>query len=259
MSTLKTLSRFFYGTTVNTNNRSIDFSEDGSTELQATLQVGAYSATEYAAEWERALREAGTRAYTVVLDRATRKLQIVSPTGAVFELWSSTGSRAGTGAWEMAGFATDADHTGALTYESDTGCGKQYDPQLVVSEYLAFEHSKVKEQGTVNVTPAGVVQAIQFGDGSRSEMNIRGITNLALQNTSFVQNLNGVDDALDFIAYCQSKGRVEFMPNKALPAIFTKCFLESTASDRNGLDFRLQNMAVGIYQTGKLTFRKVLV
>lgn len=258
MSTITTLSRFFYGHTVTSANRSIDFSEDGSTELQATLAVGSYSATEYAAEWQRALRAAGTKAYTVTLNRTTRKLTVTSPSGT-FELWAASGSRAGTGAWETAGFDTATDKTGSLAYTGEDGSGRQYDPQMVVDQYLSFDHSKVKEQGTVNETPAGITQVIHYGDGSRAEMVIRPITDLNLQNTSFVYSATGVADFLDFIAYCQTKGRLEFMPDKTSPASFTKCVLESTEQDRNGMKFELKNLARNIYSSGRLVFRKVLV
>lgn len=258
MSTIKTLSKFYYGTTVSTLNRSIDFDEGGG-ELQATLKVGTYSVTEYAAEWQRALREAGSQAYVVSFDRSTQKLTVSAPNP--FTLRRGTGSRLGTSAWVMSGFGLGLNLTGANNYTAAGICGKKYEPQYILSDYVSAEHSIVKESATVNTTPAGLSQQVSFGEGKRIEMNIRVITNeTGLKLEPFFENSNGVDDALDFIAYILTKGRVEFMPNKAAPNSFTKCFLEGTREDRDGKKFILKNMKVpDFYETGTLIFRKVLV
>lgn len=258
MSTIKTLSRFYFGTTVTTLNRSIDFNEGGP-ELRATLKVGAYSVTEYAAEWQRALREAGTQAYVVSFNRTTQKITVSAPSN--FSLLRSSGSRVGTGAWSMAGFGTGLDLTGANSYLAPNICGERYDPQYIVDQYIDAEDSFVKENATVNTTPAGLVQQVSFGDGSRIEMNIRVITNkTGLANKNFVENVNGIDDARNFMSYLLTKGRVEFMKDKDTPANFVKCYLEGTREDKEGRKFILKNMKVpDYYETGTLVFRKVLV
>lgn len=261
MSKITTNSRIFYGTTVTILNRSIDFDEGGS-ELQATLKVGAYSLTEYAAEVQRALREAGTQAYTVALNRTSRKLTIAAPVN--FTLRSNTGTRAGTAAWAMMGFSTAANKTGSNSYLADSGAGSEYVCQYPVDKYLAFDDNEVSENATVNVTPAGIVQMVDFGVGARAEMNIRLITNLELYekcaNPSFVYNATGVTDAKNLLKYLRTKGRVEFMPDKDTPSSFTKCFLESSADDRDATRWELKNMKTpDVYETGRLTFRKVLL
>lgn len=258
MSTIKTLSSFYYGTTVTISNRSIDFNEGGS-ELQATLKVGVYSPTEYAAEWQRALREAGSQAYVVALNRTTQKLTVSAPSN--FSLLLATGSRSGTAAWTVSGFGTLANLTGANTYTAANICGKRYEPQYILSRYTAFEHSFVKENATVNTTPSGISQQAHFGEGSRCSMNITLITNkLGLKNPNFVENANGISSALDFMQFLITRGRAEFMPDKATPSSFTKCFLESTKEDKDGSQFELKNMGVpDFYETGDLVFRKVLV
>jgi len=48
------------------------------------------------------------------------------------------------------------------------------------------------------------------------------------------------------------------MPDKTTPNVFVKCFLQSTAQDRDARKFELKNMAVDVYESGKLTFREVL-
>lgn len=257
MSKIVTLSRFYFGTTVSTQNRSIDFNEGGS-ELQATLKVGAYSVTEYAAEWQRALREAGTQAYVVAFNRTTQKITVSAPLS--FTLLRATGTRLGTSTWTMSGFGTGLDLTGTNSYLAPNICGQRYDVQFPVNNYTDEVDSIVKENATVNTTPAGLVQMVSFGDGTRVEMNIRVITNkLDLKNANFVENANGVSDARNFMAYLLTKGRVEFMKDKTVPSAFLKCFLEGTKEDKDGRKFVLKNMKVpDFYETGTLTFRKVL-
>ena len=258
MSTIKTLSRFYFGTAISSTNRSLDFSEGGP-ELQATLKVGSYSATEYAAEWQRALREAGSQNYVVSFNRTTQKLTVSAPLS--FELLRGTGTRIGSGPWAMSGFGTGADLTGANTYTATNICGERYDPQYILADFVSDEDSVVKESATVNTTPAGLVQQVSFGESFRVEMNIRVITDiLGLKNANFIENANGISDARNFIAYLLTKGRVEFMRDKDTPTEYIKCFLESTKEDKEGRRFVLKNMGVpDFYETGVLVFRKVLV
>lgn len=257
MSTIKTLSQFFYGTTVTTQNRSIDFDEGGG-ELRATLKVGTYSATEYVAEWQRALRESGSQAYVCSLNRSTQRMTISAPNP--FSLLNGTGSRLGTSAWTMAGFTTGFNQTGLSSYEGPNRVGKRYVCQYPVSDYVAPEHVIVKESATVNDTPAGITQQVSFGDGIRVSLNIRVITNkTGLKMKPFYENATGISDAMDFVAYLLTKGRLEFMPDWETPANFVKCYLESTREDRDAKRFILKNMKVpDFYETGVLTFRKVL-
>lgn len=257
MSTIRTLSRFFYGTTVTSSNRAIDFDE-GSGELNATLRVGSYSVTEYVAEIQRAIREAGTQAYVASLDRATQKITISAP--LAFDLLVSSGSRVGTSAWTMMGYTGGSDLTGLLTYTAPDIVGDRYDCQYPVFNYVSAEDNPVKENATVNETPAGIVQQVSFGDGARVEMNIRVITNKAgLKNVNFVENLSGISDARDFMTYLLTKGRVEFIPDRDTPNTFVKCYLEKTKEDSDARKFQLKNMGVpDFYETGILIFRKVL-
>jgi hypothetical protein len=258
MSTIKTLSRFYFGTSVTSLNRSIDFNEGGP-ELKATLKVGTYSLTEYAAEWQRALREAGSQAYVVSLNRTTQKITVSAPSN--FSLLRGTGSRIGSSAWVMSGFGLGADLVGTNTYAAASICGQRYDPQYILADYVSPDHSIVKEDATSSATPAGLAQIVSFGDGLRIEMNIRVITNkTGMKLTPFVENTNGISDAMNFISFLMTKGRVEFIPDKDTPASFVKCYLESTREDRDGKKFTLKNMKVpDFYETGVLTFRKVLI
>lgn len=258
MSKITTLSQFFYGTTVTINNRSIDFNEGGP-ELRATLKVGSYSATEYAAEFQRAMREAGSQAYVVIFNRTTQKLTITAPSN--FSLLRASGSRLGTSAWVMLGYGTGADLTGANTYIAPNIMGSLYRCQYPVFDYTDPTHTIRKENATSNSTPVGIVQMVSFGDGVPIQLNIRLITNkLDLKNSPFYENVNGIADFMTFIKFALTKGRLEFMPDVATPSYFVKCYLESTAEDRNAHKFTLKNMGdPEFYESGLLTFRKVLI
>lgn len=256
MSTLNTLSKFFYGTQVTNLSRSLDFNEGGP-EIQATLKVGTYTLTEYAAEIQRALRAIGTQNYLVTINRSTRKLTISAP--LVFSLLAGTGSRIGSGIWATAG-ATATNKTGLNTYTLENGAGSEYVPQYYLFEYISKEHSIILEDGTASSTPSGYSQVASFGDGARIKMNIKLITNkLGLKNVGFVENASGVNDFMNFIKYLVKKGRTEFMPDKNTPNNFIKCHLESTANDRDARRFELKNMAVDVYESDNLTFREVLI
>lgn len=257
MSRINTLSQFFYGTTVTILNRAIDFDEGGGF-LTATLRVGSYSVTEYAAEVQRAMREAGTQAYVVTFNRSTGLMTISAPFN--FEINIATGPRAGTGAYTMMGFTGLVDLIGANSYTGNALCGDRYVTQYVVNDYVRDEHNIVKENGTVNSTPAGLVQQVTYGDGSRIQMNIRVITDKTdLKLDPFFNNPTGIADFMRFIAFALSKGTLEFMPDKDLPNTFFKVYLESTREDRSALRFTLKNMKTpDFYESGTLVFRKVL-
>lgn len=260
MSKITTRSVFYFGTKVTTLNRAIDFTEDGGPEVQATMDVGDYSLTEYAAEIQRVMRIAGTQAYVVTVDRVTRFITISGP-DFDFELLTNSGSRVGTSIWTMAGFSTAADYTGSDTYTGSAGAGFEYQTQYPVEKYVSEADSNVRENATRNTTPLGITQAIHFGKGSRIEMDIRLITNLiGLKNEPFYDNVNGVQDARDFMDYVIDGNRLEFMPDVADRSSFVKVTIESTEADRSGLEFRLKNSKTPeFYNTGRLVFRKVLI
>jgi hypothetical protein len=255
MSTITTLSAFTYGHTVTLDNRSVDFSEGGP-EIQGNLEVGNYSLEEYAAEWERMLNTFGTFTYTVSVDRSTGKLQFTASSSVTF--LAGTGTRIGTGAWEMAGF-DPSDQLGT-SFQSDNRSGKLYRPQYLLDNYTSPDHYKVKESAAVNISASGQVQVLSFGDGSRMKCNIKAITNkTGLKIDPWYENASGISDALDFLEYIITKGKVEFMPDIDTPNTFFKLLLDSTKEDRSGVAFELKNMKTpDVYESGDLTFREVL-
>ena len=259
MSKILTRSVFYFDTQVVIGSRAIDFNEGGS-ELQATLNVGNYSATEYAAEIQRALRVVGTQLYTVTLNRTTRKLTIAAP--LTFALLSNTGTRPTIAAWAVMGFSTASNKTGTNSYVGDTGTGKEYQTQYPIEKYISEDHSINLENATYNVTPIGLGQQVDFGDGRRVEMNIRLISNatgLSGNMTDFVESATGIVDFMTFIAFAMRKGKIEFMPDNATRSSFVKVILEKTAQDGDARRFALANMKTpNFYESDDITFRKVL-
>lgn len=256
MSTLKTLSQFYFGHTVTVNNSALDFKEGAGPELNGNLRVGSYSLTEFASEFQRALREAGTQAYGVSVNRTTRVLTVTAP--SAFTLLASTGSRIGSGVFALAGFnATDVTGT---SVSGQNASGKIYRPQYLLKNYTALEHNPLKESASVQISANGVVQVLSFGEGNRVKMNMVCITNKTGMKTSpFFENADGIDDALEFLNYLITKAKVEFMPDVATPSAFSKLLLDSTKADRNGTSFELKNMGVpDFYESGDLVFRKVI-
>jgi hypothetical protein len=256
MSKITTRSKFYYGHRVTILNRSLDFKEGAGPELQATLKVGDYTITEFALEVARAMNVAGSQTYTVTFDRDNRLMEISA--AAAFTVLFATGSRVGTSVGPLLGMGADIGPLTTITASAESG--KAYRTQYPVDKYLAPEHNAVKESSSVNVSAVGVTQLITFGDGLRIEMDIRVITNkTGLKNSPFLNNSNGIADALDFMSYIISKSKVEFMPDVDDSNNFVKLILESTPDSKNGTEFSILNMKTpDVYRTGVLIFRKVL-
>lgn len=256
MSTLTTLSVFYYGTTVTQENRYIDFDEGG-IELNAILNLGSYTATEYCAEVKRALNAAGALDYDYSFNRTTRKITI-SASGN-FTLRTNTGSHTGNNAWSMLGFTTVANKTGAATYTAENGLGSEYRPQYQLDNYVASEDHQVKEQAAVNVSAKGQTQTLFFGNGSRVKMDITVITNkVGLKLDPFYENASGISEFRTFMNFLITKAKVEFMPDVGTRANFVPLILESTDVGRSGVEYQMKNMTKDFYRSGLLTFREAI-
>ena len=121
---ISTYSSFTYGHTINSENRSISFSEGG-LELIGLINVGSYSLNEFPAAVSSALNNAGSLEYTTTLDR-TNRLLTISAIG-VFELLPVTGTSAAISAYPLMGY--DVDVSGAATYIANNPSGSEFIPQ----------------------------------------------------------------------------------------------------------------------------------
>ena len=258
MSKITTRSVFYFGTKITRENRGLDFREGAGPEINAKLKIGDYTPTTLAEEIIRCLNEAGSQIYTRTFDRTTRIIGIEAP--SAFDFLIASGAQSLNAIWLTAGFAQGVDLVGQLSYDGSQGAGSEYQTQYPIRDYISEKEWSVREEATFQVTPTGVGQSLSFGNGSRFRANITLITNiLTIRNKPFYPNANGVDDFLDFIAYCMDKNKVEFMPDVDNRNAYTKVFLESTPADKDAFEFNLINLAPDIHESGPLIFRKVLV
>lgn len=254
---IQTMSAFYFGHTVTPLNASIDFSEGGS-ELQATLNIGDYTLEEYVLEVARALNAAGALTYTASVARATRFITIAA-TGT-FQLLAATGTRIGTGAWDMMGFAA-VDRTGAATYAGTLGSGEQYLPQHLLERYVEPENNIDKNDAVVNESASGKVVVILFGTTQFIEMEIKFATNNVISSvqTQIEYNATGVADLRAMMDYLITKAKIEFMPDRSSRNTFYKLILEKTPQNKAGTAYKLveKENQFGYYETGLLVFRVV--
>lgn len=256
MSTLKTLSSFYFGHTVTIDNRALDFKEGVGPEIKADFNVGSYSLNEFVEELRRVLNTFGNQTYTVTVARATGFITITAP--GAFTLLGATGTRFTTSIMGLMGFAA-SDLTGT-TLTSTLRSGKIYRPQFLLRNFTHPKDYKLKESAAVNTSARGIVQTVHFGDGQRMKCNIIGATDrVGLKEPLFYENASGEDAVREFMDYLITKATIEFMPDWEDPDTYFKLILDSTRESRSGVEYELKNMRVpDFYETGDLVFRKVI-
>ncbi|MEO6078067.1 MAG: hypothetical protein ABIP54_04735 [Candidatus Andersenbacteria bacterium] len=252
---LSTFSAFYFGHTINGSNSSIDFDEGGG-ELQATLNIGNYTLTEFGIEIKRALDSAGLLTYTVTIDRDTRVISISSTSN--FSLLVTSGTRVGTGAWDLMGF-TGADRTGGMLYAGNLGSGSEYLPQALLEEHIASENYEEKQDAVVNTSASGKVEVITFGTVNYVQFNIKYANSLSVVNRTIEIQASGLTNLRTFMQYIITKAKFEYIPNRGARSIFQNVLLESTAADKKGTAFKLKELknAPGYFETEKMLCRVV--
>lgn len=255
---LSTRSQFYYGHTITLNNNAIDFDEGGS-EIQATLNSGDYSLTEFLVEIKRAMEAVGALTYTVSLNRTTRKITISSTSN--FTLRTQTGTRIGTTAYSLIGYTLTSNKTGASTYTAENESGSRFRPQAIIDEHIASDDFVEKTDAVVNESASGIVQVVLFGTTRYVQMNIRLQTNSTQNNCQpqIENDASGVQNLRAFMDYVISKAKIEYMPDRDQASTFQTLILESTESNRKGTGYKLQELkgVPGYYETGKLVWRVV--
>lgn len=257
MSTLKTLSTFYYGFLITKENQNMNFDE-GTGELTAVLKVGDYTFDEIILALQNAFNLVGSNEYVVTGDRDTRKITISADSN--FDLLVASGSQAGTTAFNLIGF-TGSDRVSDDEYEGNIGAGYEYRPQTLLKDYIQPEDYELKESAVVSTSANGQVQTVAFGDGARMQCNIIAASNLTgLKNQDYYYNATGLQDLRNFLKYLITKSKIEFMPDIDNRDSFYKLLLESTEADKSGIAFKIKNMngSNNYYQSGVLLFRKVI-
>lgn len=136
---------------INPTNDKLDFSENGTTELTASLTNGAYTPAALATEIAAKLNAiGGANVYTVGYDTQERTFTMtsnLSVPSSVFQLWGKRGTFSGKQVLGTVGFNTQ-DYTGAATYESTYALGgisrliepiRVYGPENRFSELLGLD------------------------------------------------------------------------------------------------------------------------
>lgn len=255
---ITTHSKFYFNYEITQDNNAIDFSEGGS-ELQATIDVGSYSLTDFLDAIARALNDAGALTYTVSVARATRIITISA--GSNFELLITSGSRVGTGAWTAMGFS-GADKTGAATYAGGTAAGSEYVTQFKLQSYVSTSDYIEAAEGTVNKSASGQVEVYRFGENRFMECNLTFVTSRAMPYGAPIRSdTQGHEKLRTFMQFLITKGPVEFMPNENDVATFETFILESAPEMKDGIGYKLKELYAkglpGFYETGVLKFRRI--
>lgn len=254
--TVLTKSSFIYGYTITESNFTLDFNE-GSGELQASLNQGAYTFTELANEVARAMNAVGGQEYTVTTDRNNRTYAISA--SANFDLLAATGTRLGVGVWNTIGFSTD--QTGLNSYSSESSTGIEFRPQFKLQSYVDFEDNQGAQDASVNISSANVIEVVSFGREKFMECNITYQNNYNNQSSFIDYDPSGVENLRAFLNFCIDKGKLEFLKDRDDRNSFTKVILERTATSSTGTAFKLRELTsrdlTGFFESGRLVFREV--
>lgn len=259
---LKTYSMFYYGIEVTEFNRFLDF-QDADGNWTAKLELGGFTLTQLAKEVRRAMNASGTsKRYLVTVDRLNRKIKIKSQDLTNFSLRFGTGPNASLSCALLLGFP--ASNTASLNeHESATAIGKVYFPQFYLQNYLSPTMNKTPIAASVNTSASGkFVEVIGYNENRLFRFDLRFITNEPQgPDSPIIENLRGVEDALDFLDYITSANPIEFMPDKSDVTAFYQGLLISTATSSEGVGFELEpefdGNADGFYKVSKLTFREL--
>lgn len=255
---IQTLSKFYYGHTVTSENQYIDFKEGVGPQLTAVIDIGEYSLTDYLTAVALAMNTAGALTYTVSINRSTRIITISST--SAFTLLAGTGTNLGRGAWLLLGFSGDT--SSATSHTASTASGSEWIPQFMGQDFVDFEDQQEAIDGVVRQSTSGKVEAVKFGNKKIMDVNFKFITDIVQGPSSPIENQNsGVLNARTFLEYATTKADLEFIPNRNNTSIFTKCILDSTSESKDGIGFKLKELygqgLVGYYETGLLKFRKL--
>lgn len=248
--TVFTKSQWFYGHTVEINNRLVDFSR-ASVVYQGSLSVGAYTLTSYAQALVRAMNTADPgNTYLASVDRTTRTITIQGDDN--FEILGATGLGLSASTLPLAGFITDTNSSNTYT---GIASGFVFRPQLSLQEFTPFDLDQDAADSVINQSASGRIEAVSFGRNRFMTCNIRYQNNNKAQFTGL---RDGLDELKDFLIYATTKSDLEFMANIDAPNTFTACVLESTARSSKGTGFKLieSNGLPGFYDSGRLVFRE---
>jgi hypothetical protein len=252
---IKTTPVFYFDYRITAESFYLNFIDD-ILEIAAELRPGNYSAENLAIEISRAMSDFGNQDYSCTFDRDTREFTIsaLNP----FDLLILSGANAGLSAFPTLGFV-GADLTGLSTYTGQT-TGKEFIPQFPPQDFIGFDDFKEFAEAKINESASGEVEVYSIGQRSFMEFNLTLATDLDQGRNGIIRtDSNGVFKLREFLAYCITKGDLEFMPDKNDRSTYQTIILESTPSSSSGTGYRLEELyGRGLpeyFETGKLKWR----
>ena len=248
---LRQKSIFWYGISVTSTNRSIDFrTSSGGAIFQATLTLGNYTLTGFINEIKTQLKAANpTTTFTVSLNRTfsttANRLTLGSSTG-FFELLFFTGPRAASSAAVLMGF-TATDKTGSSSYTSTSSVGTYLIPEYKGYTYLSpdFMHNVF---GALNISARGDKEAIVWSVQKFFQVEFK-----------YEPETKVITEWLPFMDWLIQQRPIEFVPDLTIQNTFYQATLESSSADGKGLGYVMKEMLPDFpfnYQTGVLKFRQ---
>ena len=252
-----TKSSFYYGHTIKESNSYVDFQEGINPVKFAVLSVGEYAFNDFLNALAVALNAAGDLIYVVTVNRTTRIITITA--SGTFRLFGLTGINIGRTALGLSGFS--ADTALALSHTGTLASGEVWTPQFYAQDFVDFDDQQSAIDGVVKQSTSGKVESVSFGKKKTMESNFKYVTNIIQNSKHITSDPLSVSKARAFMEYVITKADIEFMPDINAPSVYTRCILESTPEDQNGLGFKLKEQyssgLTGYFETGLLKFRKV--
>ena len=246
-------SSFLYGYDVTVETNTFYFDEGGGV-LSFTVEAGAYSFTALGEKLALKLNATGSQNYTVTTNRDKRSYIISAP--VAFDLLPSAAIQT---IFSVIGFA--ADSLGLASHEGDM-TGSLYLPQFPLENYTSFDDYKKPIKGNATEAPSGITKATSFGTNSFMACDIKYITDVMQLSGSPVEgNATGKVDAKAFADYLITKGELEFMFDRENTADFSRCIIEKTKTDKNGLGYRFKELygrgMPNVFELSGLEFRRI--
>lgn len=253
---LTTFSIFYYNFEADDDHRYLAFDE-GSGELQASLELGSFTPTDMATNIQTAMNEVGSNSYVVTFNRDDRSFTIESTTGN-FDLLVLTGT-SGSSIFSVIGF-TGADRTGDDEYTGGES-GDFYEPQFILQDHIPTDNYQKLVSPAVNKSAEGMVEVIRFGTEKFLQLNIKYATNKVSDGRIIKYNPEGVEDLVRFMQFIMQKKEIEYMPNINSRSTFQKVLLEQTQDEPKGTGFKLRELydkgLPNYFETGPLVFRLI--
>lgn len=248
-------SKFYYGYIVDNDNYILNFKEGSGSELAANLNPGSYTFTDFAAEIQRALDDAGELGYTVTANRTARTITVAA-TGT-FSLLVSSGTSISTGPFGLMGF-TGSDRTSATTYTGNGQSGSEYRPQFWLQNYVSPEDWQQASSASVNVTATGRAEVVKFGTDKFSQFQVRYVTDFP-QNSAIRTDVNALSSLRLFMQFITRRDPFEFMADETQASTFQVFTLESSPDSSTGTGYKISELydqdLAGYFETPVLKFR----